>query len=256
MKKCTLTLLVYSSFSFGNPLYVSNGDVLNGQSQFYGDLGLSYYTDTFVGQKNNDAAVANIGYNGTDFNADLFGIKYRFIGNDTSKLNMNIFAGNTFFGYDEDDATILKGRGDRKYSIDAGLGLDYRLSRSHTISLSVQHDVSDAYKGLLANAKLFHVINARSFSLVPYLDFQYQSKDLVNYYYGVEKNDVSSNRTIYSPSHDMSIGFGYYFSFPIDENWHIRQDSIFTKFGSEISDSPLIENDYRFNANIYVSYLF
>ncbi|EKO3862677.1 MipA/OmpV family protein [Vibrio harveyi] len=250
-----LTLTAAGTATAGDT-YIRNGNIYNNEGGWMVEAGVVQASDLFKDQKHNTAPVLNGGYHGEDFNADLGGINYRFLGDNDELLNMSAYVVGSGVPRDSDVAKSLKGTKRRDIAIDLGLNADFRLDPNNVISTYLQHDVSGAYKGFQGGATYFHIMNIGNVDFVPFASVSYQSKDYVDYYFGVTDKEARANRNAYKGDATVNYGLGYKLVVPITEHWQISQVSQYTRLGSGISDSSIVDSANQWAVGATVSYNF
>lgn len=124
------------------------------------------------------------------------------------------------------------------------------------ISTYLQHDVSGAYKGFQGRATYFHIMNIGTVDFVPFASVSYQSEDYVDYYFGVTDKEARANRKAYKGDATVNYGLGYKLVVPITDNWQISQVSQYTRLGSGISDSSIVDSANQWTVGATISYNF
>ncbi|MFB2655330.1 outer membrane protein OmpV [Shewanella xiamenensis] len=257
MKKfcIVITSILISSHAFAESnTYIRNGNVYSHQNQFFAGVGVATGSKFYKGQDHQTGAYLNGGYHGEDFNADLSGINYRFLGTNDSAINFSVFAvANP--GFDADDADILTGMKDRKFSGDLGLNADIHLGVG-TLSTKFQHDVTNVYNGFQADITYYHPINLGFGDLVPYAGVHYFSKDFANYYTGVNSSEATVLRPDYQAEGTFAYKLGYTLVMPVTQHLDITQATGYSYLGTNMADSPLIDSRNQWAATLGVSYSF
>ena len=105
-----------------------------------------------------------------------------------------------FMGYSSEDSAALGGMEDRRRSWDAGLKADLPLPWSHAVlSGKVLADVLSRSDGMDYELALRRPVKGEFFLFVPSVGVRYQSKSMVDYYYGVRTEEVRVDRPAYAP---------------------------------------------------------
>lgn len=257
MKKLALLIsaTLLASHAYAGDTYIRNGNIYTHEGSWIVGAGAAYSNDLYKGQDKNWAPMLNFGYHGEDFNADFGGVNYRFFGNNDDLLNLSAYLGTSGLMYEAKDADVLKGMSDRKLSLDMGLNADVKLGDG-TVSTFYQHDVSGRYKGFLTGVKYAHVIELGSVDFVPFAGVTYQSKDYVDYYFGVRDKEQTATRKAYKGDGTFSYGAGYQLVVPITKNLEVTQSAAYSRLGSEISDSPLVDSKNQWAVGAMVNYHF
>lgn len=257
MKKfcIVITSILISSHAFAESnTYIRNGNVYSHQNQFFAGVGVATGSKFYKGQDHQTGAYLNGGYHGEDFNADLSGINYRFLGTNDSAINFSVFAvANP--GFDADDADILTGMKDRKFSGDLGLNADVHLGVG-TLSTKFQHDVTNVYNGFQADITYYHPINLGFGDLVPYAGVHYFSKDFANYYTGVNSSEATVLRPDYQAEGTFAYKLGYTLVMPVTQHLDITQATGYSLIGANMANSPLIGSRNQLATYLGISYSF
>ncbi|MCY9843055.1 outer membrane protein OmpV [Vibrio caribbeanicus] len=258
MKKILFTLAALSTTgsAFAGDTYIRNGHVYNNEGGWMVEAGVVHGSDLFKDQKHNTAPVLNGGYHGDDFNADLSGINYRFLGNTNDVFNMSTYLTGSGVARDGDTAGILKGTDKRRFSVDMGLNADFTINKNNVISTYVQHDISGQYDGLQAGATYFHIMNIGNVDLVPFANVSYQSEEYVNHYFGVNQKEATAQRKAYKADSSVNYGLGYKLIMPINDNWQVSQVTQYTRLGNDISDSSIVDSANQWLVGATVAYNF
>tara|TARA_R110000796_G_scaffold81836_12_gene180147 strand:- start:24636 stop:25409 length:774 start_codon:yes stop_codon:yes gene_type:complete len=234
--------------------YIRNGNIYSNQGQYFVGAGVATGSKFFKGQDDQTGVYFNGGYHGEDFNADLSGINYRFLGDNDSAINFSVFmVANP--GFDADSADVLKGMKDRDFSGDLGLNADFHVGEG-TLSAKFQHDVTSVYNGYQADITYYHPMDLGFASLVPYAGAQYFSKEFVNYYTGVSSLEATSARPAYQSNGALALKVGYALVIPITENLDLTQSTAYTHLGANMADSPIVASDNQWLTTFGVSYSF
>lgn len=257
MKKLTLiiTAITMANAAYASDTYIRNGNIYNKENSWVAELGAGGMTDLYKGQKHNVAPLANFGYQGEDLNVTLQSINYRFFGNTGDVVNLSGYLGTSGLMYDKDTSDFLKGMDKRHLSLDLGINADFHLSQG-TISTYYQHDVVDTYDGYLTGVKYFLPLTIGKADFVPFAGVSYQSKEYVDYYFGVQDKEATQKRKAYTGKGDVSYDVGYKVILPISDNWQLTQTTTYTRLGDEIADSPIVDSANQWLVGATVSYSF
>ncbi|MBQ4863637.1 MipA/OmpV family protein [Pseudoalteromonas sp. MMG013] len=222
-------------------------------SEFTWSLGIAAisqdqgYVD--VGNETNLIPIVGLQYG----NFSLLGPRasYKFFANQT--LEISAIANLRFDGYEEADGDIFKGMDDRDMSFDAGIEAEIDMQFGE-FGVEFTHDISSTHKGYELSASYgvpFMLNNGR---IMPYIGANYQSDDLVDYYFGVMQNETISTRQFYQPGATTSFEIGVNSTWMFNKKHMIKADISYLSYGSDIKDSPLI--DKSGSAQILVGYAY
>ena len=144
----------------------------------------------------------------------------------------------------------------RDWAIDAGVLAHWYLGKQHKITAQWSHDVSGVYKG--------HHIKASYKYQLPVFDwparlqlsagFDWQSAELIDYYYGLNSKDNVEQAYFYQGEQGVSPFFGAAFNYRINKQWQFKFSAKRTFLSSAITDSPLVNDkhqDYLFIGGLY-----
>ncbi len=133
----------------------------------------------------------------------------------------------------------------RKWALDAGIQLNWFVSDSINAELQILHDVNSVYDGFNGNvevSKLFGVTAESSLELT--LGLQWNSANLVDYYYGIDDSDSIYERDFFEGKSSinpyLSIGYAY----KLSSDWMFKTYLKRKKLDSNTYLSPLIEERY------------
>lgn len=162
-------------------------------------------------------------------------------------------------GYDSDDSSDLAGMSDRRNSLDAGAELWLKNSWGN-IGLDWLTDVLGNHNGHEARLTYVRPVRAalgiKKLALRPMLGLSWRSSNLNNYYYGVRAREATGNRTAYKSGDSVNPYVGIGLDYQLAERW-----SIFSLFrnewlGSDITDSPIVDQHSKISIILGLLYRF
>lgn len=150
-------------------------------------------------------------------------------------------------GYEEDDSRYLNGMSDRDPTLELGArfltDLDFAV-----LSMDFTHDVLDEHRGYefrLTLRKMFrNILDIESLNLTPSAGVNWRSKQLNDYYYGVRTSEVAAGRPAYNASGSVGWLTGLQLDYKLTEKWSLFSMLNVEWLGSEITDSPIVEDHY------------
>ncbi len=150
-------------------------------------------------------------------------------------------------GYDDDDSFYLNGMSDRDPTIELGARFMYNLDFA-VMCLDFTHDVLDEHRGYefkFSLRKPFqNVFNIESLDLTPIAGINWRSKQLNDYYYGVKASEAIAGRPAYDVGGSIGYITGLQLDYQLTEKWTLLSLVNIEWLDSEISDSPIVEDDY------------
>lgn len=174
----------------------------------------------------------------------------------TDRLRLAITASYRIGAYEEDDSRVLEGLGDRDSTLMAGLGLVYEGPAGTEFDLRYEHDVLDQIGGGNATASVSRGFQVGNFRLVPALGVNWLSSDLANYDFGVPESAALPNRPAYSVGSTISIEAGIVTLWELSENWRVAVNLAVENLDSDITDSPIVDEDRLFKGFAALTYTF
>lgn len=160
-----------------------------------------------------------------------------------------------FDGFEAKDGDTFTDMEDRSGTLDMGFSAEYD-SDFGNFSIQFLADVLGEHKGheiSLGYSKSFIIERNR---LTPYANVSLLSEDLVDYYYGVRQNEVTSNRAFYQGDATTNFQLGVRYEWQFGKNHNIVTDASYVSFGDGIKDSSLVDSSGGFNFIIGYMYVF
>ncbi|HGF7476017.1 TPA: outer membrane protein OmpV [Vibrio mimicus] len=250
-----ITTSLIAGHAFATQTYIRNGNIYTHEGQWVVEAGGFGSSDLLKDQDKSYGALLNFGYHGEDFNADLAGINYRFFGQTGDILNLSTYLTGSGLSYDQDSAKSVKGMDKRNATVDLGVNADIALGDG-TVSTYFQHDIFNEHKGYKTGVNYFHIVEMGSVDFVPFAGVSYQNSDYNNYYFGVKDKEATAQRKAYRAGGDFSYNLGYKLVYPINDRWEVTQTSTYTRLGSDIAHSPIVESANQWLVGATVAYHF
>lgn len=165
--------------------------------------------------------------------------------------------GAVFFneGYDPGDSTYLSGMDELDTLYSAGLVAEYQIG-AWTLGFEALQDVSGEHDGQELELSLSPTWVIGEFEFTPTLAASWQSCDTVDYFYGVSTREARADRPAYSPSSSYEL------ELEVMVTWHLfsQVDLVgiagVTTYGSDVKDSPIVDEDYSAELVFGVVYTF
>jgi len=156
-------------------------------------------------------------------------------------------------GYKAGDAPILNGMEERKGGFWAGAHMMWRNPYAD-LSLEWLTDASRHSSGQTAKLLAEHRFNSGRFTFVPYLGANWMSSNYVDYYFGVRQNEAAAQRAAYHGGATTNLVGGLRTDVSLTQSQSLLLDLRVTRFGSGITDSPLVDRSSA--AAVRVGYLY
>lgn len=148
-----------------------------------------------------------------------------------------------FMGYEAGDSRDLAGMDDRDWTLDLGAAWSWRTDYGQ-IAVSWVTDILGRHKGHEVDFSYTIMFPLAGFDIIPSAGVEYQSSNLVDYYYGVQPDERRAGR----PAYEAHGAFDPYIRLAVrrvlNERWTLLLGGQIDWFDSEIKDSPIVEDSY------------
>ncbi|WP_250460382.1 MipA/OmpV family protein [Microbulbifer litoralis] len=169
-------------------------------------------------------------------------LRYGVLGSD--RLRLAVTANYRVGAYEESDAEILEGLGDRDSTVLGGVALIYEGPAGTEFDLRYQHDLLDRFGGGTASASVSRGFQFGRLRLVPQLGVNWLSSDMADYDFGVPDSAAIPGRPAYAVGSSYTIEAGVGGMFELTERWRVTVSVALENLDSEITDSPIVDEDY------------
>jgi len=159
-------------------------------------------------------------------------------------------------GYDSSDSDYLSGMKDRDPSFGVGAHVIWN-PEALGFKLAAVTDVTDNSDGTQVRGEVFYKYRTGDWMLKPSAGVVWQSEDYNDYYYGVKASEARPGRSAYSAGADLNYRLGAVAVYQEKTSpWMYAAGLRYDIYGSEIEDSPIVDNDNELSAFIGVAYTF
>ncbi|MDY6987314.1 MAG: MipA/OmpV family protein [Thermodesulfobacteriota bacterium] len=158
-------------------------------------------------------------------------------------------------GYDTDDSDFLKGMDELETLYGAGLELEGMVA-GWEAGLEVLQDVSGEHDGQQVELSLTYPWTAAGFEWHPEFSLTWMSEKTVDYLYGVSAKEARAGRPAYAPGSSFEIGAELMVQRPLFGDFTAVGIFEISTFGSDVTDSPLVDEDYAIEGVLGVMYTF
>ncbi len=183
-----------------------------------------------------------INYRGERFNLMYGTLSYTLYESDYSMIQL--LGQGRSLGYKASDSKALVGMEKRKDGFDAGMRLTSG-GNWGVAQLQLLNDISDTHQGFEASLAYSHPFEHSHWIFKPAIGVRAQSRDMVDYYYGVGDNEVTTERQAYKGESAINLYLEFAVGYKLDRKWDVIAGMEYTVLDSTISDSPVVEEDYR-----------
>jgi outer membrane protein len=195
-----------------------------------------------------------ITYNGERL--QLFGTGLRFGLLGSGDLRLAATASYRIGAYEEDDSRILRGLGDRDDTMMAGLAVIWEIPYGIRLRAGYEHDVLDEIGGGSARISADKSSQYGIVRLTPEIALNWLSSELSNHDFGVPRNKATAERPAYRLDDTFSVETGVGTFVDLSRDWRIVFDVRVEFLEDEITDSPIVSDDYVIKGFAAISYVF
>lgn len=155
--------------------------------------------------------------------------------------------------YKRGDSATLQDMSKLNRAINIRAGVAMPLHNAQ-LTTEVGKDVAGAHNGVQAKIRYSRYTKFGNGEVRPYLEAQWLSSDLTDYYVGVNSDEVNQNRPQYSADADIALKVGVNYLQRLSQAFTLIGGVNLTQYGNEISDSPIVEKDLIWGANLGITY--
>lgn len=248
---CVAILLVVPKVAADSDVStIKRGMIPEGDSRWGLGIGLRLENTPYRGQDPVADLLPILSYEGT--RAYLRGTRGGIKVLDRSNLKVDLIAQFRLNRYAGESGSYLA-RMSRERAFEGGLSVVVP-STAGEFGIELLGDMSNTHRG-----HELALIYARPFEWGglrwrPAVSINRVSRDLANYYFGVTDGEALSDRPAYRPGVSTNIRFGMDAVYPLSTNGYLYGSLGFTRFDREISDSPIVNAQYRITG--FAGYLY
>lgn len=156
-------------------------------------------------------------------------------------------------GLGSSDAPELRGLADRKWTLELAPMIGYRGWPVH-IDIKTYADILGHHDGLISQLSFSVPYESSRGYIVPSIQAIHYDKDFTNYYYGVSASEARPLRPEYQADDALNTALKVRWGYALTDKW-LLSGSIGLEFlDSEISNSPIVNEDSLWSGNIGVAY--
>jgi len=149
-----------------------------------------------------------------------------------------------FDGYDDSDSNFLRGMDDRQMTLDGGVELSY-FDGWGVMNVSFVSDMLGRHDGQELSLNYGKRLIKGKWTLTPAAGAIWHSHNLADYYYGVRPNEALAQRPAYSVGQAWNPTVRLNVMYKINEQWSALGLIRYERLDNEISDSPIVDDDYQ-----------
>lgn len=233
------------------------------QAEERGRIGMGINLNNKLDIYNNADSDASSGihfqYRGERLNIDEETVAYKL--SDTEKYQIEIMARTENRGLEDDDLTDFTGLTERDQSLDAGFRAGMK-TRYGLLSVEATGDISGTHNGqefdLRFGPEFYQQAwnGNREVSIGALAGVKWQSKDVVDYYYGVSAAEANASRAAYKGDDALTPYVGIEAKANLSKHFSLQGNVIYKDRPDEITNSPLVNNSNEGEINMGMTYWF
>ncbi len=148
-----------------------------------------------------------------------------------------------FGGFDADDSPYFEGMNDRDMAVFAGIQWGHQINRFYSLSIGMATDVTGNADGLRGEIGVNRSWFSGEWVMTGSLGLEWLSSDVVNYYYGVRPDEARPDRPAYTGTDSWNTSFSLMVTRPFGKRAVFMGIVGYGRYGSGISESPLLERE-------------
>lgn len=239
-----------------SPLVLLSFASVGHAEEFDASIGVTgIYAQSFVvGEDDPKEALPylNLSYGMVRFNPKGLGIEQELDENNT----VGAYIHYRFSPIDVDDNYELRNFRDRDGAVELAVDWSTKVA-SMDITTTLSGDVSGKHEGYEAKVKAGKSYDTQVGRLIPAVTVAYQSKDLVDYYYGVSSTEsAASGYAEYEGDGAIVSRAELTHVFPFGDHWQTVTNVSYMNLGNEIKDSSIVERSDIWGGSLSVVYSF
>ena len=161
------------------------------------------------------------------------------------------------YGYKPSDSHYLSTLGEKEQTLEGGIAFS-AAKKDLYIETMILTDLFAHHDSWLFKTEIGDKYTLGKFNFYPSIIVSYQSKEFMEYYYGVQRSEINPALGIeeYHPAGGFQVGVQTYISYPLTQNisafFNLRVD----KIPNTASTSPILESDYIYSSLASLIYTF
>lgn len=152
-------------------------------------------------------------------------------------------------------SNFYDGMDDRDQTVDGGIALSLKQPWGILTATAVT-DLFGKHNGEEYDLTYRYTADFGKLSLSPFISYVHQSRDLTDYYYGVDIDEANPSRPVYQADSDDFFRIGMNTEYQLTEGWSLFANLAYEEVSDEIRDSPLTDEDHLFSAFVGAGYNF
>ncbi|WP_241651712.1 MipA/OmpV family protein [Pseudoalteromonas sp. PS5] len=141
----------------------------------------------------------------------------------------------------------------RKWAVDGGVLAHWIINDNVKVTASWLSDITNTYQGYNADIGIsyrFRFNNTPNAHALIKAGLKWKSRQLIDYYYGIDKADTLNSALWYEGSSSYQPYLSFAYSYPISKSWTFKFNAKYQQLDTVITDSPIVEDSYT--ATVFV----
>lgn len=172
----------------------------------------------------------------------------------TGELALALLARYRVRAYEEDESDVLGGLGDREDTLMAGVAVQLDLPKGFDVASSYEHDALGRVHGGAAQVRLGRSFQRAGAVSSPHVAINWMSAELTRHDFGVPARNAREGRAAYRPGDSVGLEVGATTFVEISRSWRLLLSIGVESLGREVTDSPLVAEDFLVKAFGAISY--
>jgi outer membrane protein len=197
----------------------------------------------YVGASNSTFPVPLVQLRSGRLSIDGIRASYRLVGD--SSFHLDLVGGPNFTSLEESDSDFLRGMADRDWTFELGLAAAYDRRRWGILAWARQ-DVLDRSGGQRAgiDVALRRTYLEGKLFLFPGVGLEWQSRDVVDYYYGVRPEEALPERPEYRPGSALNLSATLLARYRLTKRLDLVSIARGELLDDEVTASPIVDRDW------------
>ncbi len=179
---------------------------------------------------------------------------YNLASSERAKLSMSIELDGAF-NDDRDDSSELADMESLDSVLLGSLNYQY-MSDFGEFGASLSADVSGAHDGYEAKLSYSYPFRLGRWMMSPEISVNWMSEEVNTFYYGVSEADATAARPMYEAESGINYELGFSAIYPFSRHHSLMFRTAYTAYSDEITDSPIVDEDYAFSVGVGFLYRF
>lgn len=153
------------------------------------------------------------------------------------------------------DNDKLAGLRERDTALEVGFYINHSTDMGR-LRFTALNDVSNTHKGQTAELEYILDMEYGDWHINPYAGISWISDDKADHHVGVRSNEVTDTRALYKADSSLGFNAGVSGRYSFNKNWDFTFNTGYSRLGSGITDSPIIEDKNLYFGTVGVNYNF